>query len=312
MWYKHIQYISAKNKINKYIKFNKNDKVLAEYMDYIGFYGDYDSTMHNIQFRAFYKSDNSTSFNIGRFNITKERNRRFVNYSFMWYVVNISRIIKTKIQGRVVLKVDLFGKWIHALNTDKQRSWYTELLTMLWLNNIIITRTDYAVDCQKMNFRKKNRLQCKISWLIEKNGELEYLTFGRKGKSAHFIRYYDKKKELLDKGTLGLYPQYHYIDTIMRYELQINGEWLDDESRSITIHQLEELATFGYEIQKKASEYHQKRLDLLVSEEIEKIKILFNKLKKSKNIQKIQQIQTIYNEYFKDLLPSEKENVYSL
>ena len=65
------------------------------------------------------------------------------------------------------------------------------------MDEIKLTRVDYTVDCAKYPFKKKNSLKTSIKGKVEKENNVEYLVFGRKGQSARFIRYYDKKKEIL-------------------------------------------------------------------------------------------------------------------
>lgn len=56
--YKPKSYISPNNKIGKYIKFNKRDKVLCDFIDYLAFYGKRDRKITV----ALLSSDNSPSF----------------------------------------------------------------------------------------------------------------------------------------------------------------------------------------------------------------------------------------------------------
>ena len=67
------------------------------------------------------------------------------------------------------------------------------------MDEIKLTRVDYTVDCAKYMFNKPNSLKTKIKGMVEKGDNVEYLVFGRKGKSSRFIRYYDKKKEIIDR-----------------------------------------------------------------------------------------------------------------
>ena len=109
------------------------------------------------------------------------------------------------------------------------------------MDEITITRTDYTCDCAKYNFRKVNTLNAKIRGKIEKKDGLEYIVFGRKGKSARVLRYYDKKKEILTRGTSFLYTDYFGYSEIMRYELPVFSPQEQENIGNIVISITEKL-----------------------------------------------------------------------
>lgn len=290
-------YLSQFNKITDYIEFNKHDKVLNEYIDYIGFYWSYDHQRYLHSFKTLFNSDNWSSHNYWPFLVVKQWKFLFLYYSHLWHVVNIARFYELIIQNELVMKVDFYGKWILVVNRDNIWEYFVWYLKVLWFYNIRVTRVDYAVDCQKLNFRKSNKLKTKIKWLIRNDWEVEYYAFGRKWKSSHFIRYYNKKVELEKRKTLWLYPEYYFLPSVMRYELQVNGEWMDPHERNITINDLENLANFNIPISKRHRSSHQRKLFPL-DDDIKQIKDLFYNISKSKNIEKFKEVEIMYKYYF--------------
>ena len=137
------------------------------------------------------------------------------------------------------------------------------------MEDLTITRTDYTIDCQTYSFRKKNTLGARIKGRIEKNDNLEYILFWRKWKSAKVIRYYDKKKEIEERGTQRLYPDYWGLPGVMRYELQVNSEGFSKDEREIDYQALKDYCNFWLYIwHNKAT--HKKKLDQDYYEDIKK------------------------------------------
>lgn len=245
------------NKLLDYIQIRHEDKFLAQYIDYIGWYSTRDASVFWKFDKSLRNSDNWTDTNLWVFNIDKEGNWYFLSVSYMGFVVRVARIYRTKISGNNVAKFDIYWKWVLVLNANNLWSLFVEVFIRMGLIDLTLTRIDYAIDCEKINFRKTNRLNSIVNGWIGKWSSVEYKAFGRRWKSAHFIRYYDKLKELKTHWTLPLYPQYWFLPSVMRYELQVNSEWLDEEQRNIHVSKLPDLANFGYYIDKRSPRYHQ-------------------------------------------------------
>ncbi len=245
--YQKQQFLHPNNKLSKYIKLNKKDKFIRDFIDYIGFYW---SRVKTDWFYLF-ASDNGSSAYVDRIEISRGASRSWNLllegfYSYFGYTVKLFRIMELEVQSKMVLKVDFYGRGLLVVNKENLWSSVEKLFTkFFWMDEITITRTDYTCDCAKYNFRKVNTLNAKIRGKIEKKDGLEYIVFGRKGKSARVLRYYDKKKEILTRGTSFLYTDYFGYSEIMRYELQVNSEGFDKYEREIKISQLKDYANFG-------------------------------------------------------------------
>lgn len=247
--YKPKLYINPKNKIKNYIKFTKKDKVIRDFIDYMAFYGQWERS----RVIALLSSDNAPSLYVGNISIDRDDTARWFkcygSYSYMWFPVRIFRLWEIQIWWKLVLKVDLYWKWLELIR--KEFLWENIrkiFIDYLWMNEIITTRIDYTVDCAVNNFNKKNTLKTKIRWKMEVEDTVEYKIFGRKGSSARFLRYYDKKKEIEKRWTQWLYPEYWGLNQIMRYELQVNSDWLDKYERIMKIDDLKRFITFDFSI----------------------------------------------------------------
>lgn len=291
--YKKTTFLHPNNKLWKYIKIFKKDQFIRDFIDYIGFYWERTKT----DWYYLFLSDNGRSAYVDKIQIRAEQSRSwgflaYGLYSYMGYTIDLFRVMERNLKGKSVLKIDFYGKWLLVVNRENIRSSIEKVFIKFFgMENITITRADYTCDCAKYNFRKTNTLNCKIAWKvqkkakkefltpeelerqklleeeknsilvgwIQKDGRLEYLLFGRKGKSARVLRYYDKRKELLVRGTAWLYPEYFGFNEIMRYELQVNSEWFDKWEREITIMDLKNFANFGLYIADNTTTHKRKK-----------------------------------------------------
>lgn len=202
--------------------------------------------------------------------------------------------MELEVQSKMVLKVDFYGRGLLVVNKENLWSSVEKLFTkFFWMDEITITRTDYTCDCAKYNFRKVNTLDAKIRGKIEKKDGLEYIVFGRKGKSARVLRYYDKKKEILTRGTSFLYTDYFGYSEIMRYELQVNSEGFDKYEREIKISQLKDYANFGCYIPDNQAKHIRRRDESI----LEWIKRWIRKFVRDNDKESLEKIDL----YFEDL-----------
>lgn len=285
------QFLHPNNKLGNYIKIHKKDKFLKEFIDYIGFYGRWQKT----EWRYLFMSDNGRSAYIDRIQVRLEPSKSggfvaFGLYAYMGMTVDLFRIMQRNLKGQDVLKIDFYGKGLLVVNRDNLRSSVEKVFTKLfWMEEITITRADYTCDCEKYNFRKVNTLKFKISGTIQKDNQLEYMLFGRRWKSARVLRYYDKMKELIARGTTWLYPEYFGLSGVMRYELQVNSEWFDKAERDITINQLKEFANFGVYIPDNAIT-HKKKKEATDYEIVDKV---IRKIYRDKNQEAVSKIKCL-------------------
>ena len=245
--------ISPLNKIWKYMTFTDRDKVLSDFIDYMSFYSSY-----NLQpLQKLLSSDNAPSLYLGRLSIDcLEKKiglfRAWLSTSYMWYSIKICQLMEMKVNWKIVLKVDLYWKWLKLLREDKDlrnslKLFFSDFL--LLGDELTITRIDYTVDTMKINFRKENTLRCRCSGMFSKDWEVKTKYFGVKWHdSAMFIRYYDKKEEINIRWTEMLYPEYKFLPCVMRYELQVNSKWFDRSDRIVKFKDLYTLINLWYHI----------------------------------------------------------------
>lgn len=284
-------YISENNKIWQYIKFNKNDCVLCDFIDYVGFYG----KRERKRLLTLLASDNGACVYCGRLAVnpsTWKNFRAFVSVCVSGVPVNIIRLQEIKVDWQVVLKVDLYWKGVKLIREEGLRFDCLNLFkNYCFLSDIVLTRADYTVDCAKMNFRKENSLSNKIDWTITKNWELQYKIFWKKSSSsARFIRYYDKKAEISERWTSFLYPEYKLFSTVMRYELQVNSKWFDEYERYLQIEDIYDFVSLGLTVSDNKKKHKREKDDTIYQEIVER----FQKLKRLNYKEDLERLKLLF------------------
>lgn len=260
--------ISPLNKIWKYMSFTKKDKVLSDFIDYLSFY----STWSFAPLTKLLSSDNAPSVYFGRLSIDCLEKKiwlfkAWISTSYMWYSIKLCQLQELKIWNKIVLKIDLYWKWLKLLREDSDlwrslKLFFSDFL--LLGDELTICRIDYTVDCMKYNFRKENSLRCRCSWIYFKDGDVKTKYFWKRWHdSAMFIRYYDKKEEISKRWTAMLYPEYQYLDDVMRYELQVNSKWFDKADRLVKFENLYDLICLWYNIKDNKYNHHLKDENIL-------------------------------------------------
>ena len=243
---------SPSNRLLEKLKITDSDCYIAEYIDFLSFYGKYLSEVLVFRCRDNDAGANYFGFHISRWNEGKWYKNIILKiiYYYEWKLVDIWQLNEFTKDWKRLLRVQLYGKGILVINRENLWRNLENLLFFFGMNDITLTRTDYAIDCEKINFEKKNLLKAKKAGQFHnaRTGELEYLGFWAKGKSPLFIRYYDKKKDLQRTKFERLYPEYEKYDTIMRYELQVNSDGISPEHKDKTVYDLKKIANFGQEI----------------------------------------------------------------
>ena len=276
--------ISPNNKLAKYMSFTKDDKVLRDFIDYLSFYT---SRNHDVLLRLL-ASDNGPSVYLGRLSVDCIDNkiwlfRAWISTSYMWMSVKICQLREMKIKDKVVLKVDIYWKWLKLLREDKDLRNSLRLFFSDWLclwEDLTVCRIDYTVDCMKYNFKKPNTLRSRAYVPMYMDGAVKTKYFGIKWHdSAMFLRYYDKKWEINDRWTSLLYPEYQFLKEVMRYELQVNSKWLDPCERYIKLSNLYDLINLGYDIKLNSWSHVKKKEETSYSIIVSEI----NKLRNAKD-----------------------------
>lgn len=231
--------------------FYESDLFLDEFIDFIGFYW---SWKHE-RVLTLLKSDNGGSIYLSKRLVLNNLNwfwnfRAMVSVSVYWTPVNVCQLREITLNWKIVLDVDIYWKGCKLI----REVWLREELYLLFnyylqMNEITITRADYTVDTQRLNFEKPNRLKYRKSWVIKESDDFSYVTFGKKSHdSAKFLRYYDKKLEIKTRHTECLYPEYSLLSNVMRYELQVNSKGFESLENVITISELYDFITLHKEI----------------------------------------------------------------
>ena len=292
--------ISPLNKIWNYMSFTKDDKVLSDFIDYLTFY----TSWNFAPLTKLLSSDNAPSVYLGRLSIDRVENkiwlfRAWVSTSYLGYSIKVCQLQEIKLWNKIVLKVDIYWKWLKLLREDKDlwnslncffRDWL-----MLW-DELTICRIDYTVDCMKLNFRKENSLRCRVSWIFMKDWDVKTKYFGvRWHDTAMFIRYYDKKEEISKRNTSMLYPEYQFLPCVMRYELQVNSKWFDKIERIIPYNDLYSLICLGYNISDNKSSHKKQKDESIYKEIVKKI----NDLCSSKDNESLEKVYIYLLRVFK-------------
>ena len=295
--------LSPNNKIWNYIKFYESDGVLAEFIDYVGFYW----KRNNARILTYLKNNNWACLYLSRrlvlFKVDKSAYfNAFVSVSLYWSPVNVCQLREIKVGWKMVLDVDLYWKWLKLIREE----WLWDELYLLFnyylcMDEIVLTRVDYTVDCQKRDFDKVNTLSNRVGaefYRVENNHKIitgRYYWRSRHD-SARFLRYYDKKHDNEVKNQSHLYPEYSLIPFVMRYELQVNSKGLDDYERCITINQLYDVITMWKEIKSSVWKHLLKNKDWSLEElAIKTIKQLINQ-KQEQSLDKLK-LLLLWEEY---------------
>lgn len=245
---------SPSNRLLEKLKITDSDCYIAEYIDFLSFYGKYLPEVLVLWCRDNDAGTNYFGFHISRWNEGKWYKNIILKiiYYYEWKLVDIWQLNEFTKDWKRLLRVQLYGKGILVINRENLWRNLENLLFFFGMNDITLTRTDYAIDCEKINFEKRNSLKAKKAGQFHdaRTGELEYLGFWAKGKSPLFIRYYDKKKDLERTKFEWLYPEYQRYSTIMRYELQVNSDGISPDHKNKTVYDLEKIANFWQEIWK--------------------------------------------------------------
>lgn len=283
VWKSHFNTcISPLNKIWKYMSFTKDDKVLSDFIDYLSFY----TTWSFGPLTKLLSSDNGPALYLWRLSVDLLDRKQWlfkawVSTVFMGYSVKICQLNEIKIKDKIVLKIDIYWKWLKLLRDDYDLWLSLKLFFSDWLllwDELTITRIDYTVDCAKINFRKENSLKCRVSGVYTKNWEVKTKYFWRKWHdTASFIRYYDKKEEMAVRWTTNLYPEYQFLPVVMRYELQVNSKGFDPYERCLKFDDLYNLINLWYHITDNNSSHKKQKDENLLNDTLSNINQLYYK-----------------------------------
>ena len=240
---------SQNNRLLQYMNFSVRDWFIAEYVDFLTFYWEFLTETMVLWCRDNDAWANFYWFHLARWNEWTWRKNIIlkVSYYYEWNIIDIGQLNEFSKDWKKYLRVQIYGKGLLILNRENLRENFNNLLLFFGLREVFLTRIDYAVDCKKINFKKKNTLNAR-KWGDIKNlktWEIEYTGFGSKGVSPLYLRYYNKKRDLKDTNYEWLYPEYDQYDQVMRYELQVNSDWISPNDKETTIDKIESIARFG-------------------------------------------------------------------
>lgn len=245
--------ISPLNKLWKFMSFTKDDKVLRDFIDYLKFY----TTWNNKPLLKYINRDNWSNLYLNRLSLLTNswkvwNFRGWLQTIYLWKIVSLCELREVKIKKDLLLMVTIYWKGLKILREDYDLWLSLKCFFKDWLElweDLTVTRIDYTVDCAKYNFRKQNSLKTKKWGIIKNKNNIETMYFWvKRHDSAMFIRYYDKKADLVSSWFVDLYPEYKFIDQVMRYELVVNSKGLDDYERVIKFNNLYDLITLWYDI----------------------------------------------------------------
>ena len=260
---------SLANRLTDYVKITERDEMIAEYVDYIRFYGDYRSKA-----KILFNRDNGECINIGCFRLVRAKNKQFIVelYYFYWgYDVHIASFTENYVNSKSVLRCDLYWKGLLVLNREDLRPQMELVFNFFSFQEVVLSRIDYAVDCQKVNWDKACSLNVKYTNVLREKWVPCYVAFWVKESSPQFIRYYDKIKDLVDSEFTRLYPEYEQYWAVMRYELQVNSDWIGKDFKIRKIEDIKCLANFWTYVPKQSRTHHKLRYEPEDYKQVEKI-----------------------------------------
>ncbi len=152
--------------------------------------------------------------------------------TYQGYIIPVSRV-ETIFVGETCTKVSMYGKGLKVIRDNPfiLDDLYLFLQSNCWLvADITLSRIDVTTDTNKIDFSIKCLLKTTKTMIFRWDGWIETKYFWSK-KSNIFIRYYNKKKELSDKWYSWLYLEYTNVPEVMRYEIQLKGDWIPKEVR---------------------------------------------------------------------------------
>lgn len=239
---------SQNNRVLQYLKIGIRDWFIEEYVDFLTFYWDFLSETMVLRCRDNDAGANFFWFHLARWNEGSWRKNIILKiiYYYEGNLIDIGQFNEFSKDWKKLLRCQIYGKGLLILNRENLREKFESLLKFFWLNSICLTRIDYAVDCKKINFKKKNTLNARKGGQIHnvKTWEIEYVGFWSRWVSPLYLRYYNKKRDLKDSNYERLYPEYDKYDQVMRYELQVNSDGISPNDKIITVDELKNIANF--------------------------------------------------------------------
>ena len=281
--------VSPNNRVLDYVKFNSKDKVVAEYVDYLSFYGSYRKDSLIMRMR-----DNDAGMNLHGFHFTKFPSKsNFILKAqkyYKWQIIDIFQLRETIVAQKPVLKVDIYWKWLLILN----REWLWEdfelsLQYFGMIDDLILTRVDYCVDCEKMAWDKPHTLKTKMKTIIrnEYSWEIEYIRYWQKRSSPQFLRFYNKIIDLERTNSIWLYPEYKKYKSLMRYELQIQSDGIAEAEKVVHYSFIKHIANFGLSCSRNKRSHHKHKV---IDRDFIQIQRKILEYKKEKNYAKLSKL----------------------
>lgn len=276
---------SDNNRLLQYLKITDSDCFIAEYVDFLTFYWSFLPETLVLWTRDNDAWTNFFGFHIARWNEGTGRKNIILKiiYYYEGKLVDIGQLNEFSKDWQRLLRVQIYGKGLLILNREDLRSSFEDLLKFFGMKELTLTRIDYAIDCEKINFKKKNTLNAKKGWSIYsvRTGKIEYIGFGSKWVSPLYIRYYNKKVDLKETNYERLYPDYDEYPQIMRYELQVNSDGIAPVDKNATVDQIKNIASFNSRVSPRKRVTQKKECS--ADRDFEKIKEIVFNYKKTNN-----------------------------
>lgn len=250
---------SKSNRLREYVRITDRDWMVAEYVDYLKFYSNY-----RTKAKTFFSRDNGKSLNLAWFALQRNERKQFIVDIYRLYygqTLHVASFAENYVDSQSVLRCDLYGKWLLVMNREDRRDDFETVLQFWGMQEVTITRIDYAVDCIRLNRNKLCTLKSQFSDVKRENGVPYSVTFGKKQTSPQFIRYYDKIKDIKENGFEWLYPEYRQYDQLMRYELQVNSDGIAHSEKQQPIEALRSIANFGHYIPRQKRDHNRLRYE---------------------------------------------------
>lgn len=250
---------SKSNRLLEYVRITDKDEMIAEYLDYLKFYSNY-----RIKAKLLFSRDNWRTIDLAGFRLYRTHNKQFIVElwrKYLWKDVLIASFVENYVNAQSVMSCDIYGKGLLLLNREDWRDDLETVFQFRGFQRVILTRIDYAVDCQRINWNKPCSLKSVNHRVEKKRGVPYYVVYGSKLTSPQFIRYYEKKKDLKENNAEWLYPDYAKYDKVMRYELQVNSDGIAKDYKEQPIENLRNIANFNHYVAREERNHHKLRYE---------------------------------------------------
>lgn len=235
--------------------FDLGDRVIQSMVDYIGWTAEYNHSVVTHLRTNRIRTDNGSFIELFWFTVSLEwlfpHDTYMITVSHMGHSLPIARLKTTNIGWNIILKWDVYGKWlVYLRDTVWSFTRLSRLFHVFGVHDLILTRYDHCADTIHTWFRRAAQLR---KWIRTdtrdphyEKGKLTYVRYWSR-RASQFYRVYDKSFDLECSGHSRLYPEYEN-KRIMRYEVQVTSKWISPLDKKITVDDLELIANHALTI----------------------------------------------------------------